>query len=261
MCDQISIRQPTEAENVLFCSDVASDLHLHVDSPVPGTVVSVVDLPEQVSSETLVDDMTVQEGDILMPEDRNAVQTLWSDAVVPFAISAELAYQESNIFAAFKMISDFTCIRFRRHTTEFNYLKLIDGNGCASFIGCQGGPQPLYYSRTCSVGNLCHELIHALGLHHEHTRQDRNQYVNVQWQNIIPGAKINFVVKSGNTLNLPYDLNSIMHYGKFFFSVNGNATMLPRYSTEQMGQRTHLSPLDIQKLNKLYHCDQRSTWH
>uniref|UniRef100_A0A8C4F1M1 Metalloendopeptidase n=1 Tax=Dicentrarchus labrax TaxID=13489 RepID=A0A8C4F1M1_DICLA len=190
------------------------------------------------------DDMIVQEGDILIPCNNEMVSMF-----IPLT-----AYQESNIYAAFKMISDFTCIRFQRHTTEFNYLKFKDGNGCASFVGCRGGPQPVYYSRTCSVGNLCHELIHALGLHHEHTRQDRDQYINVQWQNIKPGRQKNFEVKSGNTLNLPYDLNSIMHYGKFFFSVNGNPTVLPSYSGEQMGQRTHLSPLDIQKLNKLYHC-------
>lgn len=30
--------------------------------------------------------------------------------------------------------------------------------------------------------------------------------------------------------------------------------MLPKQGGEQMGQRTHLSQLDIQKLNKLYHC-------
>ncbi|KAI3364464.1 hypothetical protein L3Q82_011256, partial [Scortum barcoo] len=194
-----------------------------------------------------------------LQEDRNAVQTLWSDAIVPYTISPEMAYQESNIYAAFKMISDFTCIRFQEHTTELNYLKFLSGNGCASFVGCQGGAQPVYYSSSCSVGNLCHELIHALGLYHEHTRQDRDQYITVQWQNIIPGRQMNFNVKRGDTLGLPYDLNSIMHYGVYFFSVNGGPTMLPKQSGVKMGQRTHLSNLDIQKLNKLYHCGNLTT--
>lgn len=112
---------------------------------------------------------------------------------------------------------------------------------CASFVGCRGGVQPIYLSDSCSVGNLCHEIVHALGLHHEHTRVDRDRYITVQWQNILPGRtstinassphdgnlhwrssfwglegdKKNFKVKRGNTLNLPYDLGSIMHYGQW----------------------------------------------
>ncbi|XP_042245712.1 hatching enzyme 1.2-like isoform X2 [Thunnus maccoyii] len=221
---------------------------------------SVIDPLQQASAETLEElheDLVVQEGDILIPEDRNAVETLWADAIVPYTISYELADRESNILAAFKMISDFTCVRFQKRTTELNYLKFLNSRGCASFVGCRGGAQPLYYGRSCSVGNLCHEIIHSLGLHHEHTRKDRDQYITVQWTSITPGNKKNFKMKGGNTLNLPYDLNSIMHYGQYFFSKDGSPTLLPKQTGEQMGQRTHLSVLDIQRLNKLYHCDER----
>ncbi|KAM7368392.1 hypothetical protein PAMP_014614 [Pampus punctatissimus] len=185
-------------------------------SPVSG-VASVIDLPQQASAETLeelCEDMVVQEGDILIQEDRNAVMMLWMDAIVPYIIDDALGDRVSNIHAAFKMISDFTCIRFQKRTTEMNYLKFLNGRGCASFVGCQGGGQPVYYASSCSVGNLCHEIIHALGLHHEHTRKDRDQYITVQWNSIIPGSKKNFKMKHGDTLNLPYDLDSIMHYGK-----------------------------------------------
>uniref|UniRef100_A0A3Q3XDK3 Metalloendopeptidase n=1 Tax=Mola mola TaxID=94237 RepID=A0A3Q3XDK3_MOLML len=112
----------------------------------------------------------------------------------------------------------------------------------------------LYYSKSCSVGNLCHEIIHALGLHHEHTREDRDNYITVEWNNIMAGRKNDFKKKHGNTLNLPYDLKSIMHYGQYFFSKDGSPTVLPKQNEAQMGQRRHLSELDIQKLNKLYHC-------
>uniref|UniRef100_A0A3Q3X5S2 Metalloendopeptidase n=1 Tax=Mola mola TaxID=94237 RepID=A0A3Q3X5S2_MOLML len=187
-------------------------------------------------------------------EDRNAVDTLWLDATVPYTISKDLADRESNIHDAFKMISGFTCIRFKPHTTEFNYVKFENGKGCASFVGCRGGAQKLYYSKSCSVGNLCHEIIHALGLHHEHTREDRDNYITVEWNNIMAGKKNDFKKKHGNTLNLPYDLKSIMHYGQYFFSKDGSPTVLPKQNEAQMGQRRHLSELDIQKLNKLYHC-------
>ncbi|XP_054474000.1 zinc metalloproteinase nas-4-like isoform X2 [Anoplopoma fimbria] len=228
----------------------------NVTSPAAGTVTSMLE-PQLASAETLEElqeDIIIQEGDILMPEYRNAVKTLWPDAIMPYTISNELAHRRLNILSAFKMISDFTCIRFRPHTEEFNYLKFRDGKGCASFVGCQGGAQSLYYGSSCSVGNLCHEIVHALGLHHEHTRKDRDQYISVQWESVMPGKEGSFKVKDGNTLNLPYDLNSITHYGKYFFSENGSPTVLPKQSGTDMGQRTRLSDLDIERLNILYHC-------
>ncbi|XP_019960584.2 hatching enzyme 1.2-like isoform X1 [Paralichthys olivaceus] len=253
---QLNTSQPSEVSAQLF-----NDTHnATLPSPGGGSVSVKLGPPQRVSSETLEElqeDLIVQEGDILMPEDRNAVESLWQDAMVPYSISYELADRESNIDAAFTMISNFTCIRFKKHTTELNYLNIKDGRGCASYVGCRGGAQALYYGRSCSEGNLCHELVHALGLHHEHTRWDRDQYVSVQWQSIMPGRQNNFKVKHGDTLNLPYDVNSIMHYGWYFFSQDGGPTLLPKTGGEHMGQRAHLSQLDIQKLNSLYHCDER----
>lgn len=42
-----------------------------------------------------------------------------------------IANRETEIQEAFKMISDSSCIRFVSHSTEFNYLKLLDGSGWA----------------------------------------------------------------------------------------------------------------------------------
>ncbi|XP_037305560.2 zinc metalloproteinase nas-15-like [Pungitius pungitius] len=200
----------------------------------------------------------IEEGDILISGDRNAVQNLWLDAIVPYTISSEQAHRKSDILAAFKMISDASCIRFEPHTSELNYIKFVEGNGCASFVGCQGGPQSVFIGDTCSKGNICHEILHALGLHHEHTRKDRDQYVTVKWENVTPGKQGNFKMVSGNTLNLKYDLDSIMHYGKYYFSKDGSPTMLPKQSAPHIGQRTHLSKLDMERLNLLYHCDERT---
>ncbi|XP_041831250.1 high choriolytic enzyme 1-like isoform X2 [Melanotaenia boesemani] len=194
------------------------------------------------------------EGDILLVDDRNAVNTLWSDGIVPYTISPELASRWMDIEAAFRMIMSVTCIRFVQHTNELNYIELKNGEGCASFVGCNGGAQPVYFGKTCSTGNLCHELLHALGLHHEHTRHDRDDYVIVNWESIVPDRQNNFKVKKGNTLNLPYDLESIMHYGFTFFSVDGGQTLQPREPGVEIGQRTRLTQLDAKKLNRLYHC-------
>ncbi|KAK5929823.1 hypothetical protein CgunFtcFv8_011024 [Champsocephalus gunnari] len=99
--------------------------------PATGVLVSMLE-PQRSSSETLEgleDDVIVLEGDILIPEDRNAVQNLWLDAVMPYTISQELTDRALDIHAAFKMISDVTCIRFTPHTTELNYIEFRNGKG------------------------------------------------------------------------------------------------------------------------------------
>ncbi|MEQ2279899.1 hypothetical protein AMECASPLE_013982 [Ameca splendens] len=190
------------------------------------------------SAETIeVRNMTLEEGDILLAEDRNAVNMVWSDAIVPYEISPGVGFRAADILAAFRMISANTCIRFVEHTDEFNYLVFKQGEGCASFVGVSGGSQPVFLSLACTVGNLAHELIHALGLYHEHTRDDRDNYVTINWSNIISSKKDNFKVKRGNTLNLPYDFESIMHYGESYFSVDGSPTIV----TNQNGKAIELS--------------------
>lgn len=34
---------------------------------------------------------------------------------------------------------------------------------------------------------ISHMLLHALGRYHEHQRADREKYINVLWDNIVPG--------------------------------------------------------------------------
>ncbi|XP_016409953.1 zinc metalloproteinase nas-13-like [Sinocyclocheilus rhinocerous] len=70
------------------------------------------------------------------------------------------------------------------------------------------------------------------------------------------GKEDNFVKKKGNTLGLKYDLESIMHYGTNYFSRNGMPTIEPKESSVTIGQKSHLSDLDVQRIRRLYHCDE-----
>ena len=76
-----------------------------------------------------------------------------------------------------------------------------------------------------------HELLHTLGFVHEHTRPDRDNFVDVNVENIKPGKERNFEKRkqgysdffekgSVNSENSPYDVLSVLHYGPRDFSKN-----------------------------------------
>ncbi|KAL1266236.1 hypothetical protein QQF64_001911 [Cirrhinus molitorella] len=204
-------------------------------------------------------DYAVMEGDMLLPNDRNAVSELWPEVngslSVPYEIDFLIEDRTEDILDALSMISEKTCVRFHPHANETDFLHFEYGNGCASYVGCFGGEQPLLIGPHCKVGNICHEVLHSLGFHHEHSRNDRGDYITILKENISSGKEDNFQTRNGNTLSLQYDLNSIMHYGNNFFSSNGKPTILPKESGVMIGQRTHLSVLDVQRVRRLYHCD------
>lgn len=54
---------------------------------------------------------------------------------------------------------------------------------------------------------------------------------------------------------MPYDYNSVMHYGSFFFSQErGLRTLLAKMKGVRIGQREKLSALDAQRGRLLYQC-------
>jgi astacin len=56
---------------------------------------------------------------------------------------------------------------------------------CSSFIGRTGGPQVISLDSSCFViGIVLHELMHSIGFHHEQSRTDRDEYVEVNWSNV-----------------------------------------------------------------------------
>ena len=61
---------------------------------------------------------------------------------------------------------------------------------CFSSVGRSGGMQVVSLAPTClqkGPGIVLHELMHVLGFWHEHSRADRDHYIRVNWNEILPG--------------------------------------------------------------------------
>jgi len=121
-------------------------------------------------------------------------------------------------------------------------------------VGMTGGSQLIYLADGCSTGNTIHEISHALGMYHEHTRCDRDTFVRIVTENITKGYENNFSIQcSGASDVFDYDEGSIMHYGPTAFSSNGLPTIVSLRGLDRlMGQRSGLSSIDARTIDFMY---------
>ncbi|XP_064831675.1 hatching enzyme 1.2 [Oncorhynchus masou masou] len=211
-----------------------------------------------------------RDGDIAVTTGRRskvcfARSCLWSKSVdghVYIAYRLSLDYSDLDqriIKSGMENMERGTCVRFVPWTHQRDYLDIQPKSGCWSYLGQRGGRQTLsLQSPDCMLSGVAsHELMHALGFVHEHSRIDRDNYVTVLWENIWKDRVRNFEKFKTNSLDVPYDYDSIMHFGMYSYSEDGDPTIKPKRKNHNnhLGQRTGLSQLDKMKINKLYKCE------
>ncbi|KAK0418484.1 hypothetical protein QR680_013583 [Steinernema hermaphroditum] len=153
-----------------------------------------------------------------------------------------------------------TCVTFRQ-STNFRYggIEFYYGNGCFSPYGKIDKNRISIGAHCQEASVIAHEIGHSLGLFHTQVRPDAQDYVQVFWNNIQPDQRFNFRSPPAYfrpaTRDIPYDLGSAMHYGRYFFQTRrGLNTILPldkRYY-QSMGQRAGLSFTDAKEINTMY---------
>lgn len=98
-----------------------------------------------------------------------------------------------------------------------------------------------------------HEMCHCLGVIHEHQRPDRDNYININLNNVMPGYEHNFEKYSSDDYSIygSFDFQSIMIYSSRAFSSNGGYTMTKKDGS-YIYSYSSLSTLDIEGLRYFY---------
>uniref|UniRef100_A0A0N5C6Z0 Zinc metalloproteinase n=1 Tax=Strongyloides papillosus TaxID=174720 RepID=A0A0N5C6Z0_STREA len=200
---------------------------------------------------------------ILKRKKRAVSANMYYKWTFPIPYYVDSGVNASLITTALNGIASETCIRFSKSATPISGksgLRYYLGSGCWSYIGriYSNAPQDISIGNGCAWnGIIQHETAHALGVHHQQARTDRDSFVNIQTANIIPGLESNFVkrtVGSVNEYGVAYDYGSGMHYGRYDFTNNGNPTIASKNTLydKTMGQYIKLSFNDLKLLNFQY---------
>jgi hypothetical protein len=224
-------------------------------------------------------DRMLIEGDMLVPLDYYTRQqknnapdafyrpNLWPGGTVLYRFDASVAnVSQALMITAMQQWQAVANVQFQVCNPCSGAFVTIRNNPTSNFadIGRTGAEQFVNINAWNDRLVMVHELGHTLGLRHEQTRPDRDQYVIIYTQNITPGQAGNFTIATDAAPYGPYDFDSVMHYGSCFFSLNPTACansggvvsatigLRPAYSGTVFGTQSHLTYMDKIIMAQLY---------
>ena len=142
-----------------------------------------------------------------------------------------------------------------KKTNTSNYVIFKSSSDTRSNVGMIGGSQFIEINTSwATYGNIMHEILHTLGVFHEQSRIDRDNYIVVYPQNIQDNFESQFQ-KYSSAIGADYgnlDFDSIMMYSSYAFSKNGLPTMTKINGTTFSSQRLALSNGDKDGIAAIY---------
>ena len=190
---------------------------------------------------------------------RPTAARIWPSNEIPYLFAEGLA-NKAEVEKAIRHFNEKTVIKFVPHSDQPNTLEFVKfEKNCASYLGMTGGRQPVFLSPDCKSDQIIHELMHALGFVHEQSREDRDNYIEVLYDNIDEEFANQFDIAPGSLLNsyrgsvFHFDYDSVMMYLPTAFAAEpGLKTMRSLTNTVIPTKKNGLSESDIERLYDLY---------
>jgi len=154
--------------------------------------------------------------------------TFWAGGIIPFEFdpnSALTDLQKATYLDGLREWELAADVHLVPRTTQTNYLLLRFGfqQGVNTFV--LGTPNVLTID-SLRRNQICHEMGHALGLDHENTRLDRDDFISINFTNLDPTAAYLYNPATNDTMFGGYDFESVMHYGRDLFAINPNVDVI-----------------------------------
>lgn len=156
----------------------------------------------------------------------------WPNKTIYYKINSGFSNSNINtITSALQTINAYTDIQFiPTNNLPQHHIQFTVTNGSfSSPIGMQDNGNTIELGEDMIKGYVLHEIMHSLGFLHEHSRSDRDSWVNIYWDNIIEGDEIQFYKYTDTGLQGydvgDFDYNSVMIYGSISFSKNSGYTI------------------------------------
>ena len=186
-----------------------------------------------------------------------AAPRYWDGGVVPYLIKKDVPSPE-RIQEAINFFNKNTNVRFVPYEDQPDAVVFSRGEKhCVSYLGRTGGIQPIYLADDCGPTEIMHELMHAIGFVHEQSRLDRDQYIDVLWNNIEEPFQSQFAMVPEPLMqsyfDSPFDQHSIMMYEPHIFSIRDDLETMKLKSGDSIGMPSRkLTASDIKRVNRLY---------
>jgi|GEM_PF-2099947 len=211
-----------------------------------------------------INGLLIYQGDIVIDESQirepgslkgAAIKTIggrWPNKVVYYTISPDLPRQ-SRVTEAIEHWEKHTDMEFVERTDQDNYVEFIwDASICASYVGMMSSRQNIWLADWGTKGNVIHEIGHAVGLIHEHSKPNRDNFVLINWDEIEEGKEHNFLIDEQALQTDGFDFESIMLYYSNAFRIGSKPTITKLDGSTYQTQRRKLSDDDIRMVNLLY---------